>query len=450
MKKAKVRTLSVRPIKSTDLAFPFPGVLRLQASNARLGERVKAFDLEKTVLAGLSVLVDTGSDTGKIKKNSSAIESAVRDHLLFSQGNGRLAADLDQAIANQYADFLEKYANADATASALRAENSSRIDDFEKLNVLIKKRHTELSTAYSATGETVVKTLTSLSRHEDDSPAVVRTFTAPMQLLTPGYTIAINGGGMAAPMTHVVPEVQVNPRVFKNGAFQSVSEELSANLTNSKPIITGALTQVSETVQKPVITTNELPSYNYPSIDEEIESLAASGEIDSSYQERLIRRHRLINLEKILHSEETAGRLEVRKRQLALLDSYLLPPFDGIITAIYKDIGEYVQAGEPVMRVENDDKLLLVGFIQCKALVTIGMRVNFKVNNIFESGEMLSMTGHVVAVRGHDSDDDEWDVAIEVDNEHGQVLERKDKTTSRIKPPLNLQFDKYETEITLE
>lgn len=451
MNPAKLRSLSVRPYMSADLTFPVPGILALQGPAAALGQTVSTMAGRlDAVRDKLSERVLSGSAKGRVVANSAWIEAQLAQESLFTLRNGKLAAELDQTIANHHGEYLERLADSAATGPILRAENLRRTHDLGELTLLFEKRHQELAQSYASLHNTVVSSTSSLSRHEADTPAVVRTYSAPTQLQTPSYSISIQGGGIPSPpMTHKVDEVLVNPRTFRGGSFQPVDKELTVTFGAGHPNIVGILTQVSETAQKPVITVTDIPEHAHPSIDERIGSVTALGEIDASHQSRIVRDMRLAHYETVIDNEDEVLLLDVRKRQLAYLDTFLVPPFRGRIAAIYKDMGEYVQAGEPVLRIENDERLRLVGRIQFKGLVSVGDKVTLKVRNLFEGSDELAMAGAIVSVRGHDADDDEWDVIIDVDNRDGQQITHKDRSVDRIFLPINLQFDHFETDISI-
>ncbi|MET3606149.1 hypothetical protein ABIC99_003985 [Sphaerotilus sulfidivorans] len=375
------------------------------------------------------------------------VDKVLAPRALFILKNERSQAELDQAIAVHHSEYLERFGSAGAISATLRAENAARITTTELLKKKIEERHVALQDSYAKSATDVVNATMSTSRHEGDKAPVTRTYSAPLLLSTAAYSISINGGGMPATMTHSVPVVDVSPKLFRAGGFQPISEELSHNAATGS--IGGPLTQVSEVHQRPVVTTNSLAEFVHPRLEEDIESANAISQLDSEQAELSVRKPRLQNLEQILSNEDKSLRAEVKKRQAALIDSYLVCPIDGIVTAIYKDVGEYVQAGEPVLRVEDDTELLIVGFIQCKGIIELGEPVHLDVKNVFESGASLSLAGNIVALRGHESDDDEWDIVIHVKNQQGQQLRQKDGKTRIVRLPINFQFDRLETRISL-
>src|SRR5262249_7777879 len=107
--------------------------------------------------------------------------------------------------------------------------------------------------------------------------------------------------------------------------------------------------------------------------------------------------------------------LDVRRLQAAYIDTLLVSPISGIVTGVYRNTGDFVRAGQPVVRVENDEEVLLVGTLKFGGLLTPLVSNVALTTNVF-SGQALSTTGSVVAVRGHDAEDEQWNVIIRCDN----------------------------------
>ncbi|MGK7958883.1 MAG: hypothetical protein AB4063_27020 [Crocosphaera sp.] len=89
----------------------------------------------------------------------------------------------------------------------------------------------------------------------------------------------------------------------------------------------------------------------------------------------------------------------------------------------------------PVLRIEDDKDLLLVGLINHRGSLRIGDKATIKTNDLFESGEELEFDNfEVVSIRGHDSDNDVWDVILQGKNPQDG--------SGRTILPINYQFDK--------
>jgi multidrug resistance efflux pump len=58
----------------------------------------------------------------------------------------------------------------------------------------------------------------------------------------------------------------------------------------------------------------------------------------------------------------------------------LVTPINGLVTGVFCDLGDCVQAGQPVMRVENDDEVVIVGTIKFRGVLTVGASASITTN----------------------------------------------------------------------
>jgi biotin carboxyl carrier protein len=151
----------------------------------------------------------------------------------------------------------------------------------------------------------------------------------------------------------------------------------------------------------------------------------------------------LPNLAQVFANELNSIDGDVFRLQIAYLNTILLSPIPGIVTGVYKNPGEAVRAGEPVIRVENNAVILLEAILIFRGPISIGQTVTVT-TALFgaSSGEPTSITGVVVGARGQ-SDDDKWDVIIECDN--------MDHSTTPPTPifPLGYRFDYDDTTVSV-
>jgi len=119
------------------------------------------------------------------------------------------------------------------------------------------------------------------------------------------------------------------------------------------------------------------------------------------------------------------------------LNTILISPIRGTVTGIYKNPGDAVKAGEPVIRVENSEVILLVATLIYAARISIGSVVTVK-TGLFDSSTSQLIIGRVVAARGG-SEDNQWEVIVRCDN------------TSGGHPifPLGYHFDYDDTTVTI-
>ena len=130
--------------------------------------------------------------------------------------------------------------------------------------------------------------------------------------------------------------------------------------------------------------------------------------------------------------------LDIKRIQVAYIDTILVSPIDGVVTGVFRNKGDFVCAGQPVVRVENDQEILLVGTIKFRGLVSVGSSVTVT-TQVFDSPTSLSVSGSVVAVRGHDSEDEQWEVLILCNN----------RAAGKPIFPINYNFDFDDTTIDI-
>lgn len=155
-------------------------------------------------------------------------------------------------------------------------------------------------------------------------------------------------------------------------------------------------------------------------------------------------------MEQMMTNELEMMDWEINKLQLNYAHTYLVPPFDGIITAVYKDLGESVAVGEPVLTIEDHSHLLLVGRVQFRGVLRLddplgaGGKVRIRTTSLFEDGQVREFTNvKIVSIRGHNVDNDEYDLILECEN---PLIDPADASKGRLLP-INYHFDRDDTEI---
>src|SRR4029077_247238 len=114
------------------------------------------------------------------------------------------------------------------------------------------------------------------------------------------------------------------------------------------------------------------------------------------------------------------------------------------VTGVYKNPGDPVAAGEPVFRVENNAKVLIVARISCQGPIVLGSVLQIT-TTLFDSSDTPSDTrfpieADVVAARVQD-DDDQWEVIAKCAN--------VDKAGKGPLFPLGYSFDYDDTQVAV-
>lgn len=133
---------------------------------------------------------------------------------------------------------------------------------------------------------------------------------------------------------------------------------------------------------------------------------------------------------------------QIRKLQSAYIDTMLVPPFSGLITGVFRNAGDFVQAGQPVIRLENDTDVYLVGTIKYRGPLRAGGNKATVTTTLWDvpGSSPIKLQGSVAAVRGHDSVDEQYDVLIRCSNRN---------TAGAPIVPVNYNFDFESTSIDI-
>lgn len=112
-------------------------------------------------------------------------------------------------------------------------------------------------------------------------------------------------------------------------------------------------------------------------------------------------------------NELTALDTQVRKLQVAYIDTLLVSPIAGVVTGVFRNSGDFVSAGQPVVRVEDDSTVFLVGTIKHRGMVKPNSQVSVT-TTLFDAptGQQTRIDGSVASVRGHDSVDEQWEILV--------------------------------------
>jgi multidrug resistance efflux pump len=437
---AKAKDLKVRPLQSVDLCFEVDGVLAEQNPKMpMLGLPVTRFDF-LSFYGRLGVEKD-GTDPGRLKFDSQAIhdDAGIVASVLFALRAEPSKAGLDKAIAARENSFYQRYKNQAAIIQRMRdiytATNAdSKPDRLAKLQAISQSQRDDLDAAYAADKRTgVIRATTSdligagtNTGKSDTSSTGTVVGSSTNSSTQKSANHADNSGQSGA--TKTSSTMDGNATSSTDAAATDKQSTTNTALSTS----TGSSTQTQS-------ATNTDYAYRHPRLENDAQYQRAQiSLLDEQFSQFMLGQN-LPLLDRVFANELRAIDLDVRRLQIAYLNTILMSPIDGVVTGVFKNLGDCVRAGEPVMRVENDAEVFLVGTIICRDLISIGSKVSVT-TQIFGKPTKLTISGLVVSVRGHDSDDDEWNVLVRCANPNAP---------GGLKLPINYNFDYDDTTVTV-
>jgi len=403
MSDAKVISLSVRPSQVSHLCFEVGGILG--ELYAELGDSVTAFDF-KAFYAILGSMPTVGSAPSRLIFDFLEIQAFAHSYTLAALRAESSKAALNSAINARQNAFLAKYGNISAIVSKMQSfytptNAGSKFARLSNLSSISENQKDQLQSAYSADSRTgvikqTVSSLNSTLRSSGSSNTKGRTWDDRESVpTTPGILPTPPDAGQPT-----------NPS-FSGGDFDENLEFQEGSMGQTTDS-TGSATEIQT-----VINTDY--GYRMPSL----ENLAQNERAQISLMDEMFDQYMLglglPNLEQTLKNELNSIDGDVFRLQIAYLNTVLLSPTAGTVTGIYKGRGDSVKAGEPVVRVENNEVILLVALLKFRGLISIGSNVTVNTTLFDSPGPITTIAGTVVAARGQ-TEDDHWEVIVKCDN----------------------------------
>lgn len=425
----KAITLSVRPVQASHLCFEFDGILG--ELHVQLGSVVTPFDFDG-FHATLGAIPTIPGDLSRIKYDFLDIQNSTKKMTLAALRAEPAKAALHKAINGRQNAFLAKYGHIPEIVT--RTTNSYSPTVVETKPVLLqvlatasKSQFDDIQNAYLADGRTgvvrsTVSHMTSTTESSATSTDTGSSNENRESSLIPTsiklHTLPPGGGSIAG-------------WGFKGD--QPVTEDFVETTSGSQTTSRGTAQQSD------LITTTD---YAYRAPYHELTAQFTRARI-SLLDEQFNLFMSTLNLPRLgqsLLNELNSIDADVFRLQIAYLNTILLSPIAGIVTGLYKQPGEAVRAGEPVIRVEDNATILLTGILSCPAPVALGATLTVSRPSFDGTGPNVSINGPVVAVRGRPEGDDRWEVVAKCSN-----------LDSASKPifPLGYHFDYDDTIVTI-
>jgi hypothetical protein len=404
MPAAKPISLNVRATKSALLCFEIGGILG--ELNIDLGARVNAFDFRK-FYALLGSIPTVPGHPARLIYDFLQIQAATQKFTLGSLRAEAAKATVNKAINSRANAFYAKYANAPAIISRMQDVYSESVTGSKPVRLAILRSVSEQQ--MQALREAYL---------EDGRTGVVRTTNSSVTATTTGSSDDETIDFHAAAQTFSSPAASVTTTGERPG-------HLELGVTSSTE---------RENIQ------NTDYAYRAPYFENLAQYERAQISLIDEEFAQFMSGQSLPFLAAVFQNELQSIDGDVFRTQIAYLNTILMSPIDGVVTGLYKGLGESVRAGEPVLRVEDSRELLLVATLVFRGPVAIGSTIAVETALFDAPGPLTTLNGTVVSVRGLD-EDDRWEVIARCTN----------PTDGAGKPifPLGYHFDYDDTSVSI-
>jgi hypothetical protein len=414
-------------MRSSDLSFDSPGII--ESRSAKVGDAVVRFDFRSTVLDQLTSATD-----------SDQIRTLLGTSPLASLRTASAAASLDQIVTRRTLSFLNRYKHkTDILAAYNAVYNGAPDGKMSRLNRLVQleqQRTNGVASAYTTNNMTGVITQADTSLVSYGGSQTSNTYINGLGMRQPTHKAVTVTGPVSS--TNTIDDTDSVPIKFDgNNGWQPIQE--------TQPTYNSQKTETSlpnQTVRTKFTDLRDL------SLENKMRTETTQLNLQDQLLAQTVINAQVPDLGSILDNELIAIDIDVRKSQIAFAYLFLTSPIAGRVTAIFKDVGESVGVGEPVMRIEAQDEILLVGLIQYRAPLVINTQVTITAKDVFEDGGQATIQGDIVAIRGHDANNDEWDVMIRAQNT-GTNVTMPNGTVRSVEFPLNYHFDRETTDVKI-
>jgi len=402
--------LSVRPFQVTHLCFPADGVL--ETLNVELGSDATAFPyaalyskLSNTVQGRPSRL---NYDAQAIQNEPTVVASTLAT---LRAPSVRMA--LLKAINSRENSYFAKYTDPKGLADQIITFYSGGMPNTKPqrlaiLQGLAQSQADALHSAYVADNRAFSATVPGsgvVKQTRSDVHATTREHSHEL-----GHQSDQVIGNLAGQQVFSEPTEPMTKLSITSGDIATLgyTEEMGLDKTSSH-----SFSRESQHIS------NTDYSYRMPDIEREAQNQRAQiSLIDQQFAQFMFGQN-LPYLTSVFANELQSIDCDVYQLQVAFLNTILMSPISGTVTRIYKNPGDAVRAGEPVIRVEDNSTILVVASVKANLAIELHQPALIQTNALFESATKppisQALPGTIVSARGGRSDD-LWEVVIKCKN----------------------------------
>jgi len=407
MASAKMVSLSVRASQSSVLCFETNGILG--ELNAELGEQVPPMDFA-AFYATLGALPTMPGHPARLLYNFLEIQNFVQKFTLAALRAEASKANLSKAINTRANAYYAKYANAPGIIAKMNELFSPSVADSKpnRLQILAQFSEDQMSQLRN-------------EYHKDGREGVIKLTDSWLFSTLTSSGNSSESGQMNDEMVGMTSQRFTFPPLKPDGGVLATGAHGDAHSPSRDPVETLQQGTSSQTASSEGIALqreriiNRDYGYRIPHLENLAQYERAQISLIDEQFSQFMYGQSLPYLAAIFANELQAIDSSVYQLQVAYLNTILMSPIKGLVTGIYKHAGDAVQAGEPVVRVENTDDIFLSGTIVYPGLISVGSTLSVTAPLFDAGGPAKTVSGRVVAVRGL-NDDEQWDVTVKCNN----------------------------------
>ena len=159
--------------------------------------------------------------------------------------------------------------------------------------------------------------------------------------------------------------------------------------------------------------------YRVPSLENLAQNQRAQISLMDESFAQFMANQNLPYLPQVFGNELSMIDLGVKQLQVAYLNTILTSPIDGIVTGVYKGLGDRVRRGDVAVRVENNRSVYLIGTVIHRRPIKLDDTITVHTKRFGDPADEVTISGNVVGARGHRDHDDWWTVAVSCSNLDG-------------------------------
>jgi biotin carboxyl carrier protein len=400
MGEPKVVSMSARPMNSAYLCFEVSGVIG--EWNIGLGDDVPLFDFAGTyAILAANPTVSNGGD--RLLYDSSEIQALTKPFTLSALRAESAKATLNKAINARQNAYYAKYANANDIVGRIRnlyLEDGAKPSSLRALQEICENQKVQIEEAYRSDGRTGVVKSTSSSLDSTqgsggDSSRTERTKT----ITAPFYS----------------RQIDFPPSPPEEPQFIPYERPMKADFQSS--ISTDGSTTSSSASQHEAIENTDY-AYRIPYLENLAQYHRARISLIDEQFNQFINSQNIEWLTLVFRNELASIDADVFQVQMAYLNTILMSPISGTVTGVYKNPGEAVSAGEPVVRVENNTNIWLVADLIYRGPFPVNAQVEVQTKLFDSTGPSTTIRGDIATARNK-GDDERWEVVIGCSNFNG-------------------------------